>query len=283
MVVYWEHAYLENCLLDGLLLYLALKCARGRVRPLNLILAAGIGGAEAVLFPLVNFPVWASYLVKIAGGALIAVISVSKGTKKTYFIAIFAFFLMTFALGGLLTAAYSFFDIEYQDGNGFLVERAPVGLVVATAGIFACLIRWGVGALYRYRKVQSGIFPCTLETGDKKITLKGFADSGNCLMFRGEPVCVISAIAALALFRREREAGRMTIGTVNGVKEQPVFRCKSMEISCEGRALRIENCLFTVGEINAKDYKIILHTALLEGCHENSRRFAGLTAKNTGK
>ena len=283
MVVYWEYAYLENCLLDGLLLYLALKCARGRVRFITLILAAGIGGAEAVLFPLAAFPIWASYLVKLAGGALIAVIAVSKGTKKTYLIVVSAFFLMTFALGGLLTAAYSFFDVEYEAGNGFLVERAPVGLVIATAGIFACLVRWGVGVLYRYKKIHSGIFPCALETGDKRITVKGFADSGNCLTFRGEPVSVISAVLALALFRKEKEVGRMTVGTVNGVKEQPVFRCKGMEIGCGSKAVRLENCLFTVGEIDAKDYKIILHTALLEGCYENSRRLTGITAKNTGK
>ena len=283
MVVYWEYAFLENCLLDGLLLYLALKCARGRVRPLNLFFAAGIGGAEAVLFPLAGFPVWASYLVKIAGGVLIAVVAVSKGTKKTYLIVVSAFFLMTFALGGLLTAAYSFFDIEYREGNGFLVERAPVGLVIATAGIFACLICWGVRILYRYKKIHSGIFSCTVEAGDKRIALKGFADSGNCLMFRGEPVSVISATAALALFRKEKEAGRISIGTVNGVKEQSVLRCKSMDISCGARTVKLENCLFTVGEINAKEYKIILHTALLEGLHENSRCLAGLTAKNTGK
>ena len=190
---------------------------------------------------------------------------------------------MTFALGGLLTAAYSFFDVEYQEGNGFFVERAPVGLVIAATGIFACLIRWGVGILYRYKKIHSGIFSCTLRTENRRITLKGFADSGNCLMFRDEPVCVISAVAALALFRNVKDTGRMTIGTVNGVKEQSVFRCKSMEISCDTKALRLENCLFTVGEINAKDYKIILHTALLEGFHENSRRLAGITAKNTGK
>ena len=283
MVVYWEYAYLENFLLDGLLLYLALKCARGRVRPFKLILAAGVGGAEAVLFPLVDFPVWASYLVKLAGGALIAVIGVSKGTKKTYIVAVSAFFMLTFAFGGLLTAAYSFFDVEYREGNGFLVERAPVGLVIATAGIFACLIRWGAGALYRYKKIHSGIFSCAVETEDKRITVKGFADSGNCLSFRGEPVNVISAIAALALFKKEEQTGRMTLGTVNGAKDQPVFRCKCMEISCGTRTVKLENCLFTVGEVNAKDYKIILHTALLEGFHENSRRLAGITAKNTGK
>ena len=54
MVVYWEYAFLENFLLDGLLLFLAVKCARGRAGVFNLLLAAGVGAAEAILFLPIN-------------------------------------------------------------------------------------------------------------------------------------------------------------------------------------------------------------------------------------
>lgn len=33
-------------------------------------------------------------------------------------------------LGGALLAVYSAFSVDYRDGGGYLVESAPVGLVI---------------------------------------------------------------------------------------------------------------------------------------------------------
>lgn len=231
MVVYWEYAFAENFLLDGLLLFLALKCARNAVRPLRLIFAAAVGGAESLLFPLFSLPDRCAYAVKILGGILLVVIAVSKGTGKTYLVAGGAFFFLTFALGGLLTAAYSFFGVEYVEGQGYLIESAPVALVLAVAGIFTVLCFRAVSYLYRYRKLKAELFLCKLRSGEREVVWKGFADTGNCLTYRGKPVCVISAIAAFALFgEHPEEIGRITVTTVNGSRSSPVFACDSMEI-----------------------------------------------------
>ena len=95
MTVYWEYAFAENFLLDLLLLLLALSCARAKGRALNLIAAAAVGGAEAILFPLITVPVWCAYGLKFLGGLLIAIIAVHKGRVKTYLITIGAFFFYT--------------------------------------------------------------------------------------------------------------------------------------------------------------------------------------------
>ena len=203
MVVYWEYAFAENALLDGLLLYLALRCVRLRVYVRRLFPAAAIGGAEAVVFPVLALPVWAAYTVKVLGGVLICLVAARAGWKKCA-AATAVFFALTFALGGLLTAAYSFFGVETADGTGFYVERAPVALIFAGAGSFLCAVLAGVRALYRYKKVQQNILPCTLAVGARRVTWTGFADSGNRLSFRGEPVCVLSAAAVFALSARLR-------------------------------------------------------------------------------
>ncbi len=264
MVVYWEYAFLENFILDGLLLYLALKCARVKCYFLNLLLAAGIGAAEAVVFPLLTLPVWAAYLVKIAGGIIISLLAVRKAKWKSYVIVTAAFFLMTFAFGGLLVAAYSFFGAEYTEGNGFLVERAPVALVLGLAGVFAVFVVLSAKCFYRYRRIKRNLFSCTLTAGGKSVHVAGFADSGNLLSFRDRPVSVISAVAALALFHgNAKEVGRMTVNTVNGSREAPVFEC-DLEISLARKKIVKRGALVTVGNIQSKEYKLILHTANLE-------------------
>ncbi len=265
MVVYAEYAFLENFLIDAELLYLALKCARGRVRLWRLFLAAAVGAAEALVFPLLPLPLWAAYLVKILGGVLIAVAAVSKGTKKTYFVAIVSFFLMTFALGGLLTAAYSFFGVEYAEGSGYLVEQAPVALVLALAGGFCILVTLGARRFYRYRCEKRAVLPCVLSVGGKTVHWKGFSDSGNLLSFRGEPVCVASAAAVFALFGpHPRAEGHIRIGTVNGGRDSPVFRCDSLKV---GEKVS-EGALIALGAVESGEYQIILHTAYSEGEHE---------------
>ena len=265
MVVYWEYAFLENFILDGLLLYLALKCARAKCYVLNLLLASALGGAEAVVFPLLTVPVWAGYLIKIAGGILLSLIVVRKARWKSYLIVTASFFLMTFALGGLLVAAYSFVGVEYAEGNGFLVERAPVALVIGLAGIFTVCTVLALRYFYRYRRIKRNLFACCLTAGKKSLRMTGFADSGNLLNFRNRPVSVISAVTALALFHGNmQEVGRMTVNTVNGGSEAPVFEC-DLEVGLAKKKLVHKGIYVTVGNIPSKEYRIILHSAMLEG------------------
>lgn len=259
MEVYIEDAFMINFLLDGLLLLLALKAAREKVRPFFFSLACVVGAGEAVLFPLFDGNLFLSYLLKILGGVILPLIASPRGRLAAKGKVIGFFFLFTFLLGGILTALYRFFSVPYQTGKGYLVESAPIGLVFAVASIFLILSLKGIRALYRYRAVQKKLFSCKVRAGDRELSLKGLADSGNLLSFRGKPVCVLSPVCALAIFRFSEPLGRMKISSVNGSKESPVFEGE-MKIGTVQ-----SNCYFTVGEISSKDYQMILHIDLTEG------------------
>ena len=265
MVIYVEVALLENFLLDGVLLYLAIICARAKFSLWRLTVAAGVGAGEAVLFPLLTLPVWAAYLLKFFGGVLLVLIVISGKKVKPYLIGTAVFFFLTFALGGFLTAAYSFFNIEYEEGNGFLVERAPVGLILGGAAIFAIAVIHSSKSFYRYRKMKRNLLSCRLRACGKEVSWEGYADSGNCLFYHGNPVCVTSAAAIFALFGRDvKEVGRMEVGTVNGSREAPVFECESIQIIAEKQIFTREKVYLTVGEVSS-EYKLVLNTALMEG------------------
>lgn len=277
MEVYLEYAFAENFILDLLLLFLAVKCARAKTGAVRLPFAAAVGAVEAVLFPLIPLPVWATYLVKIFGGAILPLLAVKKGTKRTYSFALVAFFALTFALGGLLTAAYSFFNVPYVEGQGYLVESAPVGLVLGLAGLFGVGVFYLARSFYRYKKLKSHLFPVELHSGGNTLTLTALADTGNKLFFRGEPVSVLSPTAALVLFRGETAPrGRIAVTTVNGTKESPVFACETLKIG--GKTF--ENALFTTGDIPSKEYQIILHTYYPEETHEAVAKPSKVVAKD---
>lgn len=259
MTVYFEYAFLENFMLDGLLLYLALRCARAKIAPLRLLLAAAVGGGEALLFPLVALPLPLLYLVKFAGGTLLPIVATKGGLKLTFFSAC-AFFALTFVLGGLLVALYSFFGVPYVEGEGYLVEGAPVALVLAAAGIFLAVGVKAIGAFYRFRARKKELLPCRVTVGERTVRWTGLSDSGNRLSFRGKPVCVVSALGALALFSGYPPVGRLRISTVSGSRVSPVFVCDRLELC--GKVS--EKVYFTVGDIGSREYSVILHTSLEE-------------------
>ena len=55
----------------------------------------------------------------------------------------------------------------------------------------------------------------------------------------------------------------MIVGTVNGNREAPVFKCERMQITAGEKTLVREEVYLTVGEVSA-EYQLILHTALME-------------------
>lgn len=283
MVVWIEIAILENFLLDGVLLYLALKCARQKVSAFRLLLASGIGAAEAVVFPLLTLPNAAAYAVKIAGGVLLVAIAVRGKRLKPYLVAGGAFFLLTFALGGMLTALYSFFRVEYAEQGGYIVERAPVGLVLGAAALFAIAMCRLIRKAFRYRREERNLLACVLTSGERTVRWTGYADSGNLLEFRGKPVCVTSAAGIFALFGADPKAeGRIRVKTVNGERDAPVFRPDRLEIEADGKMRAADEVYLTVGEVGKK-YQVILSAVLLEVSGEDHRTAQGVAAKDKGK
>lgn len=259
MTVWIEAAFAENCFMDGVLLYLSLKCARVRVSALRLVLAALLGGGEALLFPLLPLPAPLLYLVKFSGGLLLAFVA-AKGLKNS-FVAAGVFFALTFCLGGAIVAVYSFFGAE-PAGEGYRIGRAPAGFVLTAAILFLFLAGRAAKAFYRRRARERDLLSCALTVGDKTVRLTGLLDSGNRLSFRGKPVCVVSAVGALALFGGAPPVGRIRVSTVNGCRVSPVFVCDRLQL---GEFPPRERVYFTVGEVSSPDYSLILHNSFPEG------------------
>ena len=265
MVVYIEYAFLENALIDGLMLFLALKAVRLRVSGPRLALASSLGGGVSLIFPVLTLPVWCLTLVKFLGGALIAAVSCPKATLRSSLGLCAAFYLLTFALGGLLSAVSSFSGAEFVEGRGFFIGRAPVALVVGVALCFFCAMAALFRKLHARRAIEKSSCNCVIE-GVRTVKTKGFLDSGNLLIFRGEPVSVLSPVAALALFAGERPVGRIFMRSAGGERSSPVFRAR--RLTAGGK--RVDGALFAVGEVGIPDHPVLLNTSLLEGCDGNS-------------
>ena len=97
-----------------------------------------------------------------------------------------------------------------------------------------------------------------------------------CFFFRGEPVSVLTPVAALALFGGAKPVGRITMRSAGGEKTSPVFRAKKLTA---GEKVW-EGALFAVGEVGIPDRPVLLNAMLWEGTDGDSCRSEKLAAKD---
>ncbi len=267
MTVYIEYAFLQNFLLDGVLLWLGRKATKTPVCWWRLSIAAALGGVFAVLFPLLSLGKWWGLLLKGAVGLLLPLLAYKRlqGRKAwgRYALNACCFFLFTFLFGGsLLSFAQNLFK-----------ERLPalwvgLGFVAMTA---ICLFLLKI--FYKKRGIYQYIYPCTAIFGETRVQTQGFLDSGNLAMKNGLPVCFLSVdilydIVGEKLLMESKGDGQvhdeMVIATMAGEKRLPLFRG---EIQMEmGGILRKKEVYFArAANSISREYKILLNARILEG------------------
>ena len=270
MVIYIEYALAENFLIDGLLLYLALLSARRKIRWKRLLFAAAVGAAFAVVFPLLPLPAFASYALKFLFALPLCLLAFgrikNKEERGRYALTCIFFFAYSFALAGALFALSSGFSAS---GNGYVVPRANLALVLCGGGAFACSVVAFIKKAQARRAVERLTYPCAIVYKQRRVEASGFFDSGNLATKNGVPVCFLSPDLAYDLRENELwESGERTeegivVVTMSGEKYLPVFRGE-VEIEANGKRLKKEVYFAPSANMLSRGYKILLHSRIFE-------------------
>ena len=102
MTVYIEYAFLENFLLDGLLLFFAFRYS-GCKRTWRLPLSACLGGASALLYPLLRLPLFFLAAYKGLTGVLLPLVAMKKEPPPKAWLCVLLFFAFSFFKAFLLS------------------------------------------------------------------------------------------------------------------------------------------------------------------------------------
>ena len=263
MVVYIEWAFAENFLLDGVLLYLALKAVRKRIVWKRLCLASGIGAGFALLFPLLLLPVWAAYTLKFAVGFLLCFLAFGRVKTKQewgrYAMNVAFFFVFSFGFGGALLGAAEDFT------GGVSPVFVFVGFVLLT--VFSLFF---IKKLREKRAVEQFLYPCEAIYKEKRVNVLGFYDSGNLAKQNSLPVCFLSPDIAFDLFCEEylekatgQVCDEITIATMSGEKKLRLFQGK-VALKTNGKRLEKEVYFAVSGNMLSREYKLILSSRIFE-------------------
>lgn len=260
MTVYIEYAFLQNFLLDGILLRLAFSAARRQLAVGRWLCSAAIGAAFAVLFPLLVLPTWAATALRFSVGALLCLLPfgrcVGRRARRQFALVCALFYGCTFALGGAL---YSVTD----GADGWTVTL----LAAAFAILFDVLLR----VVYRKRETHRFIYPCEVVRGTRRVRLSGYLDSGNRLTKDGLPVCFLTPDVFYDLFQTEfltkgegQVCDEIRFQTLSGETRSVAARAELIVRRTDGKSKRTSAYFAPSANMLRREYALLLNGALID-------------------
>lgn len=253
---YIDIFFLENVMMDYLVLTLTGSILRRNRNPLRILLASLTGAAGACM--LVVSPIRHMPGVLIPGYVLTALLMVWIGfgfsQKRMLAKGVLCFGGTAFLLGGIFQALASQFSLPMP------------ALAFCSAGILTLFLRG-----YRSVKFRTqNYYDVTLGLHGKTVCVRGLRDTGNQLKdpVTGKPVSILSCDAAKELLDKDVKMFYIpyhSIGKSSGLL--PGMTLDYMSIRREKDLQRLERPVIAVSKepVNRDGkYQMILHPALLE-------------------
>lgn len=272
MTVYVEYVFLDNFIIDWVLVTLARKSLKLSVQRRWVFLSSIIGAGFAVIFPFFRVNVVVGLLIKGAIGLLIVFFSGKFRSCKQFLRCYYLFLFFTFLSGGFVTAVFwglglNFDPVNYSNGG-----EIPLFLILFLIIICYRFSVKIIKTVYKRKEVTSFTVKCALEIGGKRYDLIGFLDSGNSLVYKGEyPVVICSSKLWIKLQRQGAldgsEVGETVVKTVSGVALLKVYKTQKFLIYNEEKVNILYNVMigFAKGEITCgNEYDLLLCRKICE-------------------
>lgn len=253
MTVYIEYAFLENFILDFLLLRLSLYAAKEKPRLFKTLYSACLGALFAVVYPLLHLPSVLRTLLKFSSGACMCLLCFQRLKTKNdwgrYAFTLCLFFVLSFCFAGALT---------FFNASGFYVLLG-FGFLCLLAIVF-------FEKLYEKRAEKRLLYDCTIAYGKRRASLFGFYDSGNLARYNNIPVCFLSPDLFFDVCGEEilqKDMGQvcdeLRISTLGGEKTVPLYLG---EVYIEKRKIQVYFAPNT--NMLNRAYKLLLNSRIFE-------------------
>lgn len=195
-VIYADELFLENLIVDYILLIVTSRISGIAARRLRVLAAATLGAVYAMLVTLSGAEFWVSWAFKITVGLLM--VTVVFGATRNILRVFLLFFGVSAAFAGAVMASAI---VRGESPWAVAVGQVSFGALLLAFGVFYVLFAAVFRAVARHR-TRGDIRPLTVTYRGKKAAIQALLDTGNGLHepVSGLPVAVCSLEAALPLF-----------------------------------------------------------------------------------
>ena len=191
---YIDIIFLDNCIMNFILLWVTLKLAKGKSALWRMIISAITGGGYAVLICLPRYEMLMLLPFKFCLSILLILIAYDLREFKEFLRVFMFFYMITFVFGGAAFGLYYFYEGFGVIENGvFYIENFPLRiLAISTLAVMVISkFLWSFIKLKLTR--QELLYNISVFFGDESIFTKALLDTGNVLFdpLSNSPVVVI--------------------------------------------------------------------------------------------
>lgn len=263
MKVYIEYVLIDNFIIDFLLLKATFLILGIPVKKRRLFLCAILGSIIALLFPLMNFNLILTSIIKVFSGLLIVSLATKYATFKQYYKSFLCFLFFTFALGGAIIGVFSMLNLDYSSEISIALMILPAYLIIK---IYIEIIKYFFNRTFE----QKFTADCALYCGERRLEIKGFFDTGNSLTFCDKQVIVIDRKNLFKIVGEKellQNKKYIEYQTSAGKSKMPIFSLDKIDIKLGETKYSYFDIYLAMGITGEKG--LILHPSLMGGNYEN--------------
>lgn len=202
MIVFAEYVFLENFIMNYIILSLTARFGKASTRKLRLALASSIGALYAfvIFFPSLHFLF--SALMKVACSMLIIILAFNPYRFKDFFKLLGIFYLITIVFGGAGFALFYFTSFNGIISNGiFYISNISLKNILISCGLGYILIQFCWGYIQKQFSKEKIYTKVKIQMDGSIVELTGLVDTGNSLTdpITRYPVMIVEHEAILEL------------------------------------------------------------------------------------
>ena len=182
MTVYLDVIFLENIVINYIILYVTGIISNSKIIQIKLILGSLIGAIYSIIYYLLKIKIYSNFILKIILSIAIIYVSFNSNNLKELSKKILLFYLVSFVFGGSAIAIiYMVNSQNITIQNGVLVGRYTIKTILI--GIIIAYFTVLVAFKIIKAKISKKDLICdiTVNLNNKEIKTKAMIDTGNLL------------------------------------------------------------------------------------------------------
>ena len=182
MTVYLDIVFVENLLMNYIILFATGFIQKMQMKQLRLILSSAFGGVYAIISYLNIIPIYSNIFMKILLSIIMIYIAFNPQNVKRLCKTILLFYLTSFVVGGCaLALLYMVSPQSIVFKDGVLVGTYPMKITIVAGLVGFCTIQIAFQINKRQLKKKDMICNLEISINKQKTDVKAYLDSGNTL------------------------------------------------------------------------------------------------------
>ena len=182
MVIYIDMLFLENFILDFIILYVTGLISKNKIKFLKLIFGSALGAIYVVMYYFIKINVYSNIIIKLLLSIIMIYISfVPTNFKEMLKLTVF-FYLISFVFGGAaLSVIYMLNSRRITIQNGILIGNYTIRTIFIGV-VIACIVTIIAFKFVKAKFSKKDLF-CNIiiKINNKQIKTKAMLDTGNFL------------------------------------------------------------------------------------------------------